>query len=144
MAKFIALVSYPGPLPAGFADGPPPDPALFGLPTQDDGSRDDPLVGQNMVSCNAYRHDFDALRAASTRIVIGVGASSRENLAGRAGVAVAARLGIEPVVFPGGHAGFMVGQHGEPDETDAFAATLRDVLSGGMAPAPERTAAWIA
>jgi len=30
----------------------------------------------NIVSCNNYRHDFDALRAASTRVVIGVGAES--------------------------------------------------------------------
>ena len=41
MAKFIALVSYQGPIPAGFADQPGPDPATFGLPTVDDGSRDD-------------------------------------------------------------------------------------------------------
>jgi hypothetical protein len=26
----------------------------------DDGSRDDPLVGQNIVTCNSYRHDFAA------------------------------------------------------------------------------------
>src|SRR6476661_5652543 len=31
MAKFIALVSYQGPIPAGFADQPGPDPATFGL-----------------------------------------------------------------------------------------------------------------
>lgn len=46
MAKFIALVSYQGPIPADYADRPPPDPAMFGLPTQDDGSRDDALVGR--------------------------------------------------------------------------------------------------
>ena len=45
MAKFIALASYPGPIPVGFADQPGPDPAGFGLPTEDDGSRDDPLAG---------------------------------------------------------------------------------------------------
>ena len=32
MAKFIALVSYQGPLPAGYADQPGPDPAMFGFP----------------------------------------------------------------------------------------------------------------
>src|SRR4051794_22867285 len=73
MAKFIALVSYEGPIPAGYADRPAPDPAMFGLPTDDDGSRTDPLLGQNMISCNYYEHDFDALRRASTRIVVGVG-----------------------------------------------------------------------
>ena len=63
MAKFIALVSYQGPLSPGYADQPAPDPAMFGLPAEDDGSRNDPLVGQNIVTCNTYRHDFDALRA---------------------------------------------------------------------------------
>ena len=76
MARFIALVSYQGPLPAGFADQPGPDPAAFGLPAVDDGSRDDPLLRLNMPSCPAYRPDFDALRTASTRIVLGVGAQS--------------------------------------------------------------------
>src|SRR5947209_3537849 len=33
MAKFIALASYEGPIPADFADQPGPNPANFGLPT---------------------------------------------------------------------------------------------------------------
>ncbi|HEX3923700.1 MAG TPA: alpha/beta hydrolase [Streptosporangiaceae bacterium] len=45
MAKFIALVGYDGELPADYASQPGPDPAQFGLPTQDDGSRRDTLVG---------------------------------------------------------------------------------------------------
>ena len=57
--------------------GPPRIPPPFGLPAEDDGSQDDPLVGQSIVTCNAYRHDFDALRAASTCFVIGVGAKIR-------------------------------------------------------------------
>ena len=85
MAKFIALVSHKGPIPADFADQPAPDPAMFGLPAEDDGSRDDPLLGQNIITCNAYQHDFDALRTAPTRIVIGVGAESGQSWpAGRA------------------------------------------------------------
>jgi len=47
MAKFIQLVMVQGPLPASYADQPDPDPAMFGLPADDDGSRDDPLLGQN-------------------------------------------------------------------------------------------------
>ena len=76
MAEFIALVSHTGPIPPSFAERPAPDPAMFGLPTQDDGSRSDPLLGQNMISCSHYRLDFDALRAAPTHIVIGVGIAS--------------------------------------------------------------------
>src|SRR5580700_4768971 len=64
MAKFIVLVSYSGPLPADYTEQPAPDPAAFGLPAGDDGSRDSPLLGQNIVTCNSYRHDFGALRAA--------------------------------------------------------------------------------
>jgi len=129
MARFIALASYQGPIPAGFADLPGPDPATFGLPTDDDGSRDDPLVGLNMPSCLAYRHDFDALGATSTRIVMAVGAQSSTAMAGRAAVAVAERLGTGPVTFPGGHDGFVGGEYGRMGEPDAFAATLRTVLT---------------
>jgi pimeloyl-ACP methyl ester carboxylesterase len=130
MAKFIALVSYEGPIPAGFADQPGPDPANFGLPATDDGSRDDPLVGLNMPSTPGYRPDFGALRAAPTRIVVGVGAQSGQQLAGRAAVAVAGRLGTAPVTFPGGHDGFLGGEFGSTGEPEAFAAILRKVLDG--------------
>ena len=130
MAKFIALVSHEGPIPAGFADQPGPDPAAFGLSAEDDGSRDDPLLRLNMPSCVAYRHDFDALRAASTRVVVGVGAKSGQAMPGRAAVAVAERLGTVPVTFPGDHGGFLGGEYGSTGEPDAFAETLRKVLAG--------------
>ncbi len=130
MAKFIALASHPGPIPADFVGQPGPDPASFGLPAEDDGSRDDPLVGLNMPSCAAYQHDFGALRAAPTRVVIGVGAQSGQMLAGRAATAVAERLGTTPVTFPGGHDGFLGGEDGRTGEPDAFARTLREVLEG--------------
>jgi pimeloyl-ACP methyl ester carboxylesterase len=130
MAKFIALVSHRGPVPADFASQPSPDPAMFGLPATDDGSRDDALVGQNIVSCNEYQHDFSALRAAPTRIVLGVGAESGAMLPGRAALAVAQRLGTTPVTFPGSHDGFVDAAHTRPGQVDAFATTLREVLSG--------------
>lgn len=81
-----------------------------------------------MPSTADHRHNFDALRAAPTHIVIGVGAQSATMLAGRAGVAVAERLGTAPVTFPGGHDGFIGGEYGRMGESDAFAATLRKVL----------------
>jgi hypothetical protein len=86
--------------------------------------------GLNMPSCPAYEHDFDALRAASARVVIGVGEESGQQVAGRAGTAVAARLGTPPVTFPGGHDGFLGGEYGGMGSPDAFAATLRAVLTG--------------
>jgi pimeloyl-ACP methyl ester carboxylesterase len=129
MAKFIALVSYQGPIPAGFAHQPGPDPASFGLPTVDDGSRDDALLRLNMPSCPAYQNDFDALRAAPCRIVVGAGAESSQMIAGRGGIAVAERLGTTPVTFPGGHDGFVGGEYGGMGKPDEFAATLREVLN---------------
>jgi pimeloyl-ACP methyl ester carboxylesterase len=131
MAKFFAFAGYEGPFPADYTERPAPDPAMFGLPTQDDGSRDDPLVGQNMLSSPAYQHDFDALRAAATRIVIGFGADSANAMPGRAAMAVAERLGTTPATFPGGHGGFLGGEYGQTGEPDAFAATLRQVLNTG-------------
>jgi pimeloyl-ACP methyl ester carboxylesterase len=128
MAKFIAVVSLQGPIPADYRDQPAPDPAAFGLPAEDDGSRNDPLLGLNMPSCPAYEHDFDALRAVPTRIVLGVGEESGQTAAGRAATAVAARLGMSPVVFPGDHGGFLGGEYGGMGKPDAFAATLRTVL----------------
>ncbi len=131
MAKFIALVSHTGEIPAGYVDQPPPDPAMFGLSTEDDGSRDDPLVGQNIISCTHYQPDFKALRAASTRIVVAAGAESTGTLANRAAMSIAERLGTTPVIFPGGHAGFLGGEYGQTGEPDAFAATLREALATG-------------
>jgi pimeloyl-ACP methyl ester carboxylesterase len=130
MAKFIALVSHAGPVPNGFADLPAPDPALMGLPTADDGTRDDPLLQQNIVTCHAYRQDFEALRAAPTRIVIGASKKSAQMILGRAAVIVAERLGTTPVTFPDGHEGFIGGVNGQARQAAAFAATLRKVLAG--------------
>jgi hypothetical protein len=112
------------------AEAPAPDPAMFGLPTEDDGDRTDPLLFQNIVSSTHYEPDFDALRAASTRIVIAVGAESEGQLAFRGGVAVAERLGTQAVRFPGDHGGFLGGEYGQAGDPDAFAARLRDVLAG--------------
>jgi pimeloyl-ACP methyl ester carboxylesterase len=64
MAKFLVLSSLKGPIPADFAELPAPSPADFGLPTEDDGSRDDPLLGANN-GATSHVHDFGALRAAS-------------------------------------------------------------------------------
>jgi pimeloyl-ACP methyl ester carboxylesterase len=128
MAKFMALTSHRGPVPADFADRDVPDPTAFGFPAADDGSRDDPMLGRHLVNGTHYEHDFDALRVASTRIVVGVGAESEGELAHRSGLGVAERLGTEPVVFPSHHGGFLGGEFGWAGDPDAFAVTLREVL----------------
>jgi pimeloyl-ACP methyl ester carboxylesterase len=130
MAKFIAITSLRGDIPADFADLPTQSPADFGMPTEDDGSRDDALFRQNLITCTHYEHDFEAVRAAQTRVVIGVGVESEGEMACRSGVAVAERLGTKPVVFPSGHGGFLGNEFGMPGDPDAFAVILREVLNG--------------
>jgi hypothetical protein len=63
-----------------------------------------------------YEPDFDALRAVPTRTVIAAGAESEGELTYRAAVAVAERLGTEPVIFPSHHAGFLGGEFGMQGE----------------------------
>lgn len=129
MAHFIAVTSHPGPFSAEIAGRPGPDPSTFGIPAEDDGSRNDPMLGQNMITCTHYEPDFDALRKASTRIVMAAGAESEGQLASRGGGAVAEGLGSTPVIFPSNHGGFLGGEYGQTGDPDAFAKTLREVLT---------------
>jgi len=128
MAKFIVLTSHQGPIPDDFAALPDPDPTAFGLPATDDGSRDDALVGQNIVGGTRFEPDVAALRSASTRIVIGVSALGPGTLAHRSAAEVAHRLGTEAVTFPSHHAGFVSSDGPYGGEPEAFATVLRDVL----------------
>ena len=102
---------------------------MFGMPTDDDGTRDDLLLGSNMLTVPQYRPDVARLHAASTRIVVGVGADSNGELAHRGGRAVADLLDTTVVHFPGGHGGFLGVEHGQTGEPAAFAERLRDVLA---------------
>ena len=52
-----------------------------------------------------YIPDIDALRAASTHIIVGGGEISGEQGARRSATELAAQLGLEVTVFPGGHGG---------------------------------------
>jgi len=129
MAQFIGVVSHQGPFTAADAEAPAPDPAMFGLPAEDDGNRTDPLLFQNIITCTHFEPDFDALRAAPTRIVIAGGSESEGQLAFRAGVAAAERLGTQAVRFPSDHGGCLGGEYSQRGDPDAFAAKLREVLS---------------
>lgn len=128
MARFISLVMHEGPIPDDWASRPAPDPAMFGLPTEDDGSRDDPLLGQNIESSPEYVPDFDAIRRAPTHVVMAAGQESLQTLAGRSAVGVAERLGLTAEIFPSNHGGFLGGEYGQTGKPDEFAAKLRAVL----------------
>jgi pimeloyl-ACP methyl ester carboxylesterase len=131
MAHFMAITSHRGRFPDDIAQRPAPDPPIFGLPAEDDGSRTDVLLAQNIINTTHYEPDFEALRAASasTRIVIAAGTESEGELANRGAHAVADRLGTRPVIFPSHHGGFLGGEYGQRGDPDAFAAKLREVLS---------------
>lgn len=128
MAKFIALCMHQGPFTDDWTRQPAPDPAAFGLPSEDDGSRDDALLGQNMRGCTGYQPDYAALSAASTRIVVVAGEESGEEFPARAARAVAAELGREAVVFPSNHGGFLGGEYGQHGAPKEFAQALHEVL----------------
>jgi pimeloyl-ACP methyl ester carboxylesterase len=130
MAGFIGLTSWQGEFTDEYAAGPAPDPAAFGLPVEDDGTREDPLLSGASNPITAYRPDVAALTAASTRIVIAVGEESRHTITGRTSIATAAALGQEASVFPSHHGGFMGGEFGYAGQPEAFAARLREVLGG--------------
>ena len=71
-----------------------------------------------------FMPDFAALKAGSTRIAVAAGENSGPQLAQRAAVALAQRLGTPVIHFPGDHGGFTT-------HPEAFARTLNQVLSGG-------------
>lgn len=132
MAGFIAMVMQRGELGADHVDQPGPDPAMFGMPTEDDGSRNDPLMS-NMRGGGVSRvPDLAAVRDASTHVVIAVGEESGGpgdgEIAGRSAYAVAEALGLDPVVFPSGHQGFLGGEFGQTGRPQEFAARLEEVL----------------
>ncbi|MEG3616395.1 alpha/beta hydrolase [Isoptericola haloaureus] len=133
-AKFLRLVSATQPLTPDYLDQPDPDPAAFGLPTEDDGRRDDLMLGTSLATMPRWQPPLDDLRAGvrstDLRVLPAVGAASPPGgLAYRGAVALAEALAVRPVVFPGDHGGFA--RHaGAPDnDPAAFAARLRDLLA---------------
>jgi hypothetical protein len=68
-----------------------------------------------------WQPDLAALRSGSPRVVVGIGEQSSGQLCDRTSRALAATLGIEPTMFPGGHIGFV-------EAPDTFATRLRTVL----------------
>jgi pimeloyl-ACP methyl ester carboxylesterase len=130
MAAFIVMSSWRGEFTDEYFAQPPADPAAFGMPAEDDGSRDDPLLSDRSWAVSGYRPEVDALAAAPTRIVIAVGEESEGVFTGRTSVATAELLGQEPTVFPSHHGGFLGGEHGYAGQPEPFARRLREVLDG--------------
>jgi pimeloyl-ACP methyl ester carboxylesterase len=128
MAAFIAMTSWRGEFTGEYFAQPAPDPAQLGMPAQDDGTRDDPLLSDRSWAITDYHPDAEALAAAPTRIVIAVGEESADTFTGRTSVATAELLGQEATVFPSHHGGFLGGEFGYAGQPEAFARRLREVL----------------
>lgn len=79
------------------------------------------FFGHELRATTRWQPDIAALRAGPTRIVVGIGDDSAGQLCDRSSRALAAALGIDPTMFPGGHTGFV-------EDPDRFATRLRVVL----------------
>ncbi|WP_033288648.1 alpha/beta fold hydrolase [Amycolatopsis jejuensis] len=128
MAGFIVQTGWQGEFTDEYFAQPPADPAQFGMPTEDDGKRDDPLLSDRSWAISSYHPNVEALKAAPTRTLIAVGEETGDTFTGRTARAVAALLGQEATVFPSHHGGFMGGEHGYAGKPEAFATRLREVL----------------
>jgi len=128
VAAFIAMTSWRGEFTDEYFTQPTPDPAAFGMPTEDDGSRDSALLSDRSWAVSSYRPDVDALAAAPTRVVIAVGEESLSTFTGRTAVATAELLGQQATVFPSHHGGFLGSESGYAGQPEAFARKLRNVL----------------
>ena len=129
MAAFIAMTSWHGEFTEDYFALPEPDPARFGMPSEDNGARDDPLLSERSKAVIDYRPDFAALRATPARIVIAVGEESAGIFTGRTSVATAELLEQQATIFPSHHGGFVGGDSGYAGQPEAFARKLREVLA---------------
>lgn len=84
----------------------------------------DYFFGHGLLPLSLYRPDVDILRQGQPRIVVGIGEQSAGQVTYRTGVALAANLGIQPILFPGDHLGYLA-------QADAFAETLNKALTAG-------------
>ncbi|MBB4911742.1 alpha/beta fold hydrolase [Actinophytocola algeriensis] len=131
MAAFMGMTAWQGEFTDAYFAQPAPDPAAFGMPTEDDGKRDDPLLSDASWAVSDYQPDVAALTAAPTRVVIAVGEETGDTFTGRTAVATAALLGQEATVFPSHHGGFLGAEFGYAGKPPEFAERLREVLDAG-------------
>jgi len=119
MQKFMAMAGLAPPS----KDAPPPPPeaqAVFGRMM----GNMDFFFGHGRKAIVDYVPDVAALKKGTTRVVVGVGETTKGQIANRSAVALAERLGTDPVVFPGDHGGY--GTY-----PDAFAKLLDQALKAG-------------
>lgn len=114
--KFMVNAGFD--LSADDAPAPPP-----GEPSEQDLANSARFFGHELRGTTLHVPDIATLTAGSTRIVVGIGATSGGLVTHQTSKALADLLGTPPVEFPGDHGGFI----GQPEE---FAEALRKVLAG--------------
>jgi clorobiocin biosynthesis protein CloN7 len=119
MGKFMAHAGAGG-APGGGAGGPRWEPSPEQLARMR--ATTSHFLDHLIRPTTGYRPDIAALRAARARIVVAAGAASKGQLANRASVSLADRLGTPVVEFPGDHGGFLA----FPEQ---FARLLDEILS---------------
>ncbi|MEV6773364.1 alpha/beta hydrolase [Nocardia sp. NPDC051030] len=82
-----------------------------------------------LLPTSGWQPDLEGLRSTSTHIIIGIGDQSEGLFCDRTSRALGTDLGIEPVLFPGGHGGFM-------QDPEAFAKRVREVLQDTATTSP--------
>jgi pimeloyl-ACP methyl ester carboxylesterase len=116
--EFVAVAGLPLP-EHGEANGAPADPPERNARVIADERH---FFLRELRATTGFRPDLAALRAASTRIVVGLGEDSGGQLCDRTSRALAAALRTRPTSFPGSHIGFV-------EDPVRFAARLREVLA---------------
>jgi len=129
MAAFIRLTSWHGEFTEEYFAQPPIDPKEYGLPTEDDGSRDDPLL-REMARETPGRPDLDALKSGTPRIVLAVGEETGHAITARTTLGIAEELGLPVTTFPSHHGGFASAHSDWPGKSVEFGARLAEVLAG--------------
>jgi pimeloyl-ACP methyl ester carboxylesterase len=80
------------------------------------------FLAHYLVPITSYVPDIARLRGASTDVMVGLGVDSEGQETWDTSVALAERLGVPPVMFPGDHVGMAT-------QPDVFATRLREVLA---------------
>jgi pimeloyl-ACP methyl ester carboxylesterase len=119
MQKFMAMAGLAPPS----KDAPPPPPEAQEAFGRLMGNMDF-FFAHGRQAIVDYVPDVATLKAGTTRIVVGVGETTTGQIANRSAVALAERLGTDPIVFPGDHGGY--GSHAA-----AFAERLDQALKAG-------------
>jgi pimeloyl-ACP methyl ester carboxylesterase len=119
MQRFLAVTGMGnGPKPE---NAPPPPPEVREAFGRMQGNLDY-FFAHGARPLSLFIPDVAALKSGSPRIVVGIGETSSGQAAYRTAVALAERLGTQPVTFPGGHTGFT-------DRPAEFAERLNEALS---------------